>query len=283
MADGYNRLTDGSVISEAEWDENIDSLELEGYQVHGRGVVTGLVLSIGSGLVVNISAGVANILRAKSISSTSYTMPPSVTRYLWIDLAGAVTPSATSAYPGGQVVCLGKAISGVSTISSVSEDNRDEIARMVSRGSYEIGKSNVYVDYLNGYVGVNKTPTQAFDVSGAAKFDAIVQGPALVHVPNQQTLSADLTLTSTSARVQELTPSGADRKVILPSGTPTLGDRFEIWNKAASSGYNLLVRDAADATTLYTMKPGGGIEIYAEIDSLGVVKWPVPIQGVPIS
>lgn len=118
----------GMDFTVTKWNSLIDALETFGVTLIGRGIVSGLVLSISSGLTVAISDGVLNSRSVVSLTGiTSFVCAPSVTQYLWIDESGTVTSTSTTTYPGGNVVCLGKVVTGASTITSITEHNREWI------------------------------------------------------------------------------------------------------------------------------------------------------------
>ena len=69
------------------------------------------------------------------------------------------------------------------------------------------------------------------------------------------TLSASRTLSGTSAQVQHINPSGADRNAILPAlGVNGHGQWFYIKNTGAT--YNIVVKKSDGTTTVTTILPG---------------------------
>jgi hypothetical protein len=148
---GYNRLVTNGPLTEADWNENIDALELLGIYVLGRGIISGLGISAGVGLALTVAAGKVNTLKPASLSGFSYNVPDNQTSYIWMDNEGTCTATTSTTYPGGNVVCLGKVVAAAGSISSVSTDNRDELVRMESRGVLRIGK-DLTIDTLTGAV-----------------------------------------------------------------------------------------------------------------------------------
>ena len=89
------------------------------------------------------------------------------------------------------------------------------------------------------------------------------------------TLTGNRTLSGASAHFQVLTPSGADRSVLLPSieGSNAFGQWYRIKSAAASGGYSLFVKDA-DSNLLATLAPGQSCLVVAYRSS-GSNSWSV--------
>jgi hypothetical protein len=251
MPAGFNRLTEGGALSASAWNANLDAIEL-GNAASGRGIISGLDVTHVSGLTVEIAAGVLMGLKAASLPSREAVLPNDETVYLWIDGSGNVTTTTTPDYPGGHVVRLDRVTTAGGDVVSIDPASRVYVPMVDEDGVYHMGPG-LSIDPLNGLVtlhgAVSHTGLQ-FETSGT------FIGHSVRRAYQQETLSGDHTLTAASPRIQRLTASGANRKVILPDpSTLTFGDEpFQIYNDGASN--NLLVRDHTDSTTLVTLAPG---------------------------
>lgn len=161
---GHPRYIDGDALPAADWGGVMDAIELQSVMILGRGVVGGgLALSAGGGFDLDISSGYVNLLKLTSITGFTYEVPPSVTRFVWIDEAGAITLTATSAYPGGQKVCLGQFTSDGSGITSVSTNGRMVAWDWSDERTLEFGLTTFVIDNLNNRVGIGVVPTDLFE------------------------------------------------------------------------------------------------------------------------
>lgn len=138
----YTRINvSGTDFTVANYNANLDALEDLGVNGIGRGVVSGLTLSAGGGFSLAIADGSLSSRSFVELTSIpTYTMPPSVTRYVWIDETGAITLTSSTTYPGGNVVCLGKVTTDGSGITAITEDNRQWLHHTLQ----EIGQAGGY-------------------------------------------------------------------------------------------------------------------------------------------
>jgi hypothetical protein len=133
-----------------KWNTLIDMLESLHTVVIGRGVCSGLDLSAGTGLSLNISDGVLNSRSVVSLSNIGkFTCPASATSYVWISETGVVSTTTTPTYPGGNVVCLGKVVTSGSAITSVSEEGRQNINMTLQKSTQTGGYSTVPLSSTN--------------------------------------------------------------------------------------------------------------------------------------
>ena len=96
------------------------------------------------------------------------------------------------------------------------------------------------------------------------------------------TLSASRTLTTSSAHVQTLTASGANRDVVLPAtlgGARAAGQWYVIRNAGASN--NLVVKDSA-GTTIVTLAPGDWAWLMSGTVS-GTTSWHVALSSTGLA
>lgn len=80
---------------------------------------------------------------------------------------------------------------------------------------------------------------------------------------NVETLSADKTGAATDAIIQVLTPSGANRKYILPAADMKVVR--EIHNGATAGSNSIIVRDPTDSTTIATLTNGQMVTVTPRI------------------
>lgn len=110
----------GSTITKAGYNGNLDALELQNSELHGKGVIKGLELLEGDPLTVDVSPGVLLGLSAENYAGGSIVVPDNATSFIWLE-NGTLSLAASGVDPGGQTICLGSVIvaSGVMTFSPV--------------------------------------------------------------------------------------------------------------------------------------------------------------------
>lgn len=136
---------------------NCDKIEDTEIHVIGRGVVEGLLLVDPGGLEVEITDGILTITTTKSASSIpNKLLPAASTRWVWIDEALNVTLTTTSAYPGGNVVCLGNVTTDGSDITSISYDGRMDVCLSLQ----EVSQAGSYVTVSVTGGSTKLTPAQ---------------------------------------------------------------------------------------------------------------------------
>jgi hypothetical protein len=133
------------------FDANVSALEAMGVNVLGLGIVSGLALSAGASLTLNISAGMICGRKVQSFAATTWTVPANQTSYIWMDDSGNFTASTTSAHPGGNVVCLGQVVATTS-ITAVSTVNRMDGWSWVTPFVLSLGAGLFEVDVQNRFV-----------------------------------------------------------------------------------------------------------------------------------
>lgn len=212
----------------------------------GIGVATGLVISAGSGLALSVSAGFAMTGDGPlSVGALSIVLPDESTRYIWLNSAGTLTAASTTTAPNATAVYLGRAVTTGGAIAGVDDS-----------GVVRIAGSQLFRTLADrGAPGdVPKSPVMTITQAGSYLFDGAAHrqtGPTFYAA----TLTGDITLNERDADVLALTPSGANRKVILPASA-SYASRRKVLNTAASGGPNLLVRNPADSATVATLTPG---------------------------
>lgn len=176
MGAPLRRIDTDNRFSEAIFNELADAIESHAAYMLGRGVVSGMDLSDEGGFILGIASGRAsNGLRLVATPDLTKTIPPSVTRYVWVapeiaetDPATAVTLTATSADPGGSLVPVGSVTTDGSGIVSFDESpasGRVELGRFSALRTFKLGGA-IEVDLITGRVGIGKTPTVPLDVEG---------------------------------------------------------------------------------------------------------------------
>lgn len=172
--------SDGYGFSVSGYNGMLTAIEAQSVYLFGTGVVSGCLLSDpNDGLNVRIASGVINVKQYKAIVQTDAVAPDDATSYVWISEAGTVSFSATSAHPGGDVVCLGTVTTSGGNVTAV--DNTATTGgrmypwvRETSPRTYSLGGGLIQVATLTGYIGIGKTPSEAFGVGVAAVFDSTV-------------------------------------------------------------------------------------------------------------
>lgn len=144
---GYTRLTPSNFTTTL-YNALLDSLETIANLQGGRGVLSGLALSAGSGLTLNYAAGTILAEKATDLVAGSASLPASSTVYVWIDEGGAITTTGSFADPGGTNVCLGKVTTDATTITAVTTEGRMALLRWTSITTLKVGDSLFTIDLL---------------------------------------------------------------------------------------------------------------------------------------
>lgn len=147
------RITPAS-FSVATWNGLMDALETLLARVAGRGVLSGLGVTAGSGLTLNIAAGTMWANGLVTLDARTATCPNNATNYVWIDSEGLVTFTATSTDIGGEAVCLGQVVTSAGAIVSVTDAGRVDLARFDTLRSWSLGGDVVTVDLLTRSIGL---------------------------------------------------------------------------------------------------------------------------------
>lgn len=187
MGAPLRRLDTDNQFSQAIFNELADAIESHIAYILGRGVISGLELSIISGFTLGISAGRAsNGLRlVEIVDDFTQTANPSVTEFVWLTPeTGAIVLTSTSADPGGTSVPLGTVTSdgsGITSVSMLPASGRAELGRFVNLRTFKLG-GVLELDLLTGRAGIGKVPTVELDVSGTIAADEVVTPLGLVSV-----------------------------------------------------------------------------------------------------
>jgi len=300
MSAGYNALTSGVPLSASAYNANVQAWERQSLSMFGCGVLSGLVLSDGGSLDLDVSSGVAQGLEAVAVPGFTGSAPNNVTRYVWLDwtpdaatdpqtYTGSLIFSASSTSPGANLVPLGRVTTVAGAITLITNENRQELARWTDGQTFVIGVNRVVVDDGNGWVGINKTPTVALDVSGEVLTDSTVTAGTVLTALGQflepsniEGLSATKTLTAASPNVQWLIALSADRDVKLPANADiTPGSSLSIINAGdpgtGAQNHNLILKTSAgSAITGGTIAPGSRVDI-TPILSVNDPVWPTAV------
>ncbi len=155
---GLTRMTSGGAnFSVAYFNSLLDALDRIPAHVFGRGVVSGHAVAAGTGLSVEVGAGVLCGGIVAALDAASATVPASSTVYLWRDVDGSFVTSATLVDPGGTAICLGRVTTDGSGVTAVTTEGRMEGLRSPGLHDRRIGE--LRIDLLNGRVGVGVAPT----------------------------------------------------------------------------------------------------------------------------
>lgn len=252
---GFTRL--GANLTQAIFNNVLDALELWAAR-SGKGVLSGLELSPGSGLEVAISAGSLLGLKAKGFDAQTFDLTASQTRYVWIDEDGNLTTTTDPEDPGGTAVCLGLVTTDADSVTVITSAGRMETARWVSR-VFRIGPGTLEVD------------PDAYAVRVNASLEVVGH---ILRPTRRHDLDADLELPASFPNVIRVTPDASGRKVILPE-EPDISLDFEIINDGDE---DVLLRDPTDASTISTIEPGQRAIVRPTV-SAGEVVWPASITA----
>lgn len=211
-----------STFSVASWNGLMDALEGVLARVVGRGVLSGLAITAGSGLTLNIAAGTIWANGLVALDADTATCPNNVTRFVWIDSEGLVTFTATSTDIGGEAVCLGQVVTSGGSITSVSDTGRVDLGRFDSLRTYSLGGDIVTVNLL----------TRAISLQGSAQLplrsvssDITVGAEDYTLVVNSSAGVRTITLPAASAlpgRVLNIKRQGANTVNVVADGADTI-------------------------------------------------------------
>lgn len=208
---GYTRATNNLTL--AQLNEPLDALELQAQKQFGRGILSGLTISDGGGLTLSIAAGALMGLKCVSIAATSLLLAAASTLWVWIDEEGDLQTTASFSDPGGTNVCLGKVITGASTISSIdvsSSSGRMSLFRWTSFTGFNIGESLIAGDIGAGTLKFLTAQAQVMKGNGQSP----AYGRAAVVFPSD----ANYTTSATERECRTLSVTGtisATRNVVL--------------------------------------------------------------------
>ena len=231
---GFPRL--GAILTQGLFNGILDRIEAQNAYQHGRGVLTGLVVSAGSGETIDISGGwmVANA-PALIAGQTAIAVPTNTKSYVFVDSSGSVTTSASPADPGGEIVCLGSVTTDGANVIDVSEEMRTSLARFSAFRVWEVG------------AGVLIVNTDARTVQLGGSFEPLTEF---------LTLTDDLVMSALSPDVLRI-QCAAPRDILLPDPDDCGDGRtIKIVNDNDGGGESLTIRDNADSTTIVTLAPG---------------------------
>jgi hypothetical protein len=112
---------------------------------------------------------------------------------------------------------------------------------------------------LEGAVGENTNQTLRID--GAANISKCeIDWPGYI---NRQSLSGNLTLTSSDSRNQSLDPNGASRNVLMPPEANIAGEKFYFSNRAGAAE-DLVIKDDSDTSTIVTISQNEGAVVWSD-------------------
>lgn len=99
------------------------------------------------------------------------------------------------------------------------------------------------------------------DISGAANAVSIVNSGAYVNGPTYvATVTAKVTLTATSPRIQSIDCDPTNRTVVLPAAASAIGKEFVITNTGSTN--DLLVKDSTETSTIVTITAGNSALVW---------------------
>ncbi|HEY9016520.1 MAG TPA: hypothetical protein VIM84_15805 [Gemmatimonadales bacterium] len=260
----------GDTLPAADWNDNWERAE-NSFAVVGPYVVSGLVPSIGTGLSVNVTAGVALIKGYLSKSSfTIGSLTPSTTNHLYLLANGTATSNTTGTAPANSVK-LGTATTNATVVTAVGTQRSDG-----RQGQLTFPLQAANTELRQGLINLNLWPnsgTMPFNLNGGdltanvGKFSGALQGsgtpftlkgPVTVSMPS----NANYTLTSTEyeqfyIRVNSAVTLTAQRDIVVPSAaggswcirnTTTGGQAIQI---IAASGTGIVIANNRQAEVYF--------------------------------
>lgn len=177
------RLTEGTVLSETDFNANIAALEKLTDVYYGRRAAEGLALSAGAGLNVTVATGVGIALGSITVASPA-TVPvnPSATNYIWLKHDGTYIVLTSPGDPGTEAIFLGTATTNASAVTAV--DNAVKWWGWTWSNTYAGNKMIagdpaspwVVWDFTNKRLGIQNTaPAVPLHVGGKGRFADCVQ------------------------------------------------------------------------------------------------------------
>jgi hypothetical protein len=172
---GYNRLTDGGVLSATQQNQNWSDIEALSEIGEGFCVLSGLTLAAGSGLSVDVAAGQAVINKLVTKSAETVTgLPASTTTYLWLRDDGVFTQTSSLSPPTGAHALLGSVTTGTTDVTGVDSAIAWKGRRVEDATKLIAGPNSLTVVLNAPQVGVGTdSPSDTLHVSGIARADAI--------------------------------------------------------------------------------------------------------------
>lgn len=222
----------------------------------GCGIARGLTLSSSSGLTVTLAAGngVGPGGLVESSAGSTVTVTDNAVTYVWLTTAGALATSATTSVPTNGAIYLGAATAVSGTVTTI--DNAG-VVNLSGGRPIRITADVGYPLDSPAFPMLAKTLAGAFEWDGAA-------WRALGVPVYTRTVSATVTLASTSAPRQVINGGAATRKVLVPSSR--IADQpLEVHNSGTTN--DLQIRDSGDTTTLATLTPGQSAVLYPHFGS----------------
>lgn len=171
----------GGVISSSQQGENWLNVEAAEIKFQGNRIISGMAVTAGAGLAVNIALGEAFIRRHISLPAQSYTMPANATKYLWLtgtttttvagglitDTGGNYVVTDTAVNPGSAL--LARVTTGASLITTIEPTYRHWANRWESADVWLAGDPVTpafLIDQTLRRVAIGKlSPAYALDIS----------------------------------------------------------------------------------------------------------------------
>lgn len=226
--EGLRRISTGG-FTEGVIDHNVTAAEASTIHQHGAGVLNGLDLVPGAGLVLNVSEGVAQGLKAARVPAFSALVPDDATNYVWLSFArgendihgnpiyeGSLSFTPSPNQPGGSLVCLGKVVAAAGAIAATSTEGRMVLHRWTGERTFMIGDRATF-----------DAEAGTLSLVGAIVAGSMGQTSKAVD-------GAGIALTVVEARAFSLVLTGSpapDRSVIVP---PTAGKPYAVVNRCAA-------------------------------------------------
>lgn len=238
-------VTLGAPFNGTAHNTNLTTIEASLLDV-GTYVISGLVPSIGTGLAVNVTSGVASIGGRVTVGAiTIGSLTPSSTNHLYITNAGAGTSNTTGTQPANTVK-LGTCATGVATVTSVDTSVTSGRQTKVPLNTFLTDASQTLAEGVN--IGVGTSTGTKIGTATSQKL-AFFNATPVVQRPNTTDLrqvAIDLGFLATGGA----TPLDLNGGALTASGTNSLGATTLTGNLTLST--KNLVTDTTTGTQIGT-------------------------------
>jgi hypothetical protein len=248
----------------------------------GYGVLTGLQVSVASGLNIAVSAGIAQLntvtefLNSGSpfgpqvLLMSTYTMADNATNYVWITSSGGITSNTTvGSPPTNALILLAIVTCSSGAITVIDYSNRPYLSGGILT-KYTGDRSGPTDVPPQGWVGYTVTLAGTYFFNGHSYTIAPSISSSLTY---SATISAPLQLIAQDHLTAfELTASASSETVLLPNPTTLFANwKCQITNVGASN--SIVIKDYTNTMTYTTLSPGYSVNPYVS-NGTGTLAFP---------
>ena len=246
----------------------------QAYGGGGFGILWGLGLTEAtSGLIVNMGGGQANIKGlTDSVSGQAIILPANLTSYVYLLNTTAATYVASSLTPPSAYCCyLGAVTTNSSGITGI-----DDSGVVYIRGNHLVRRTadtTIPTDSPPSNLSlITIGATKTWEWNGTVHLQRpVFVGDHLNQNYTETTGSGSIALTTSSANIQRVRPTGTTSVLLPASGSVLPSQYFEIWHDG--TGFNLTVKDSTGTQSIVTLTAGEYWQARA-IVSNGNYNWP---------